>query len=222
MTKNNIHDFHIPVMGLCYTIDSPIKVARFGISSVVSIIEDRLVEMMRRHYYPTINAPYKPIPNIDPDHREKRITDYLNLMNKIVHEQIQKLKDEAFEYGSEIVKYFEMLPDDSYLKKMYIEMVNCSNEIEKKIKQAYLRTQVIAGSIDVNIMTKTDRDNRDKTGNIVPNGSDAVAALRGYINSDLTNSSVVFSAGLNPRLYIYLENFDAFDPDVNFNFKKKV
>ena len=140
MTKSNIHNFHIPVMGLCYTIDSPIKVARFGISSVVSIIEDRLVEMMRRHYYPTINAPYEPIPHNDPDHREKRITDYLNLMNKIVHEQIQKLKDEAFEYGSEIVKYFEMLPDDSYLKKMYIEMVNCSNEIEKKIKQAYLRT----------------------------------------------------------------------------------
>ena len=39
------HKFHIPVMGLAYTIDSPIKVARFGISSVISIVEDRLVEM---------------------------------------------------------------------------------------------------------------------------------------------------------------------------------
>ena len=40
------HKFHIPVMGLAYTIDTPIKVARFGISSVISIVEDRLVEMM--------------------------------------------------------------------------------------------------------------------------------------------------------------------------------
>ena len=222
MKNLNIHSFHIPVMGLCYTVDSPVKVARFGISSVVSIIEDRLVEMMRKHYYPEINAKYEPIPHTDPNHREKRITDYLNLMNKIVHEQMQKIKNEAFEYGSEIVKYFEMLPDDSYLKKMYTEMVNCSNEIEKKIKEAYLRTQVVAGSIDVNIMTKTDRDNRDESGNIITNGSDAIAALRGYVKSDLTNSSVVFSAGLNPRLYVYLESFDAFDPDKNFNFKKKV
>ncbi len=222
MTKSNIHSFHIPVMGLCYTVDSPVKVARFGISSVISIIEDRLVEMMRKHYYPTINQPFEPISNKVPDYRAKRITDYLNLVNTIVEEQMQKLKNEAFEYGSEIVKYFEMLPKDSTLKKLYYDMLECSNEIEKKIKQAYLRTQLFAGSIDVNIMTKTDRDNRDSEGKVIADGSDAVAALRGYVNSDLTNSSVVFSAGLNPRLYIYLESFNAFDPDENFEFKKKV
>jgi len=199
-----------------------VKVARFGISSVISIIEDRLVEMMRKHYYPTINQPFEPISNKVPDYRAKRITDYLNLVNTIVEEQMQKLKNEAFEYGSEIVKYFEMLPKDSTLKKLYYDMLECSNEIEKKIKQAYLRTQLFAGSIDVNIMTKTDRDNRDSEGKVIADGSDAVAALRGYVNSDLTNSSVVFSAGLNPRLYIYLESFNAFDPDENFEFKKKV
>ena len=61
MYNSPVHKFHIPVMGLAYTIDSPIKVARFGISSVISIVEDRLVEMMRRHYYPTINREYQPI-----------------------------------------------------------------------------------------------------------------------------------------------------------------
>ena len=62
MNNNSYHKFHIPVMGLAYTIDSPVKVARFGINSVISIVEDRLVEMMRKNYYPAINMPYYPIP----------------------------------------------------------------------------------------------------------------------------------------------------------------
>ncbi len=222
MFPKSEHIFHIPVMGLAYTVDSPIKVARFGISSVVSIIEDRLIEMMRKHYYPMIDKPFEPISHHEPDYRAKRITDYLNLMNTIVQEQMQKLKSEAFERGSEIVKYFEMLPLESRLKKMYHEMLHCADEVEKIAKQAYLRTQLAAGSIDVNILTKTDRENRDQDGNIIPDGSDAVAALRGYIKSNLTNSAIVFSAGMNPRLYSYMENFDAFDPDENFEVKKRV
>ncbi len=222
MKNTNVHNFHIPVMGLCYTIDSPIKVARFGITSVVSIIEDRLVEMMRKHYYPLINKPYVPIIRQEPDYRAKRITDYLNLVNTIVHQQMEKLKSESFEVGSEIVKYFDMLPDESRLKTLYYEMVNCANESEKAIKQTYLRSQIVVGSIDVNIMTKTDRENRDANGNAIVDGSDAVAALSGYLKSDLTNSSIVFSAGLNPRLFMYLEKFNAFDPNEKFEFNKKV
>ena len=222
MNQKSEHTFHIPVMGIAFTIDSPIKVARFGISSVISIIEDRLIEIMRKHYYPSINKPYEPIASHEPDCRAKRITDYLNLVNTIVQQQMQKIKAEAFERGSEIVKYFEMLPKESRLKKLYHEMVDCSQAEEKEIKQSYLRTQLVAGSIDVNIMTKVDRDNRDKTGNIIQDGSDAVSALRGYINSNLSNSSIVFSAGLNPRIFNYLEHFNAFDPNDNFEFQKKV
>ena len=48
---NTPHQFHIPVVGLAYTIDSPIKIARYGIASIISIIEDRPVELMRQHYY---------------------------------------------------------------------------------------------------------------------------------------------------------------------------
>lgn len=221
MKQKSEHTFHIPVMGTAFTIDSPIKVARYGISSVISIIDDRLVEMMRKHYYPSINKPYKPITSQEPDCRANRITDYLNLVNNIVQLQMQRLKAEAFERGSEIVQYFEMLPKESRLKKLYQEMMHCTQAEEKEIKQSYLRTQLVAGSIDVNIMSKVDRDTRDKNGNIIPDGSDAVAALRGYINSSLSNSSIVFSAGLNPRIFNYLENFDDFDPDVHFEFKKK-
>ena len=216
------HTFHIPVMGLAFTIDSPIKVARFGISSVVSLMEDRLIEMMRRHYYPSINKPYEPITPHEPDFRAKRIADYLNLVNTIVQQQVQKLRAEAFEWGSEIVKYFEMLPEESGLKKRFWEMMHSGDAKKKSETQDFLRGQIVPGSIDVNIMTKVDRDTRDKNGDLIPDGSDAVSALRGYINSGLTNSSIVFSAGMNPRLFTYLENTDAFDPDENFEFRKKV
>ncbi|MEY3690178.1 MAG: hypothetical protein RIT37_1740, partial [Bacteroidota bacterium] len=37
---NYIHDFHIPVMGLSFSVDTPLKVAHYGISSVVSIMEE--------------------------------------------------------------------------------------------------------------------------------------------------------------------------------------
>ena len=135
-TNKSEHTFHIPVMGVAFTIDTPIKVARFGISSVISIIEDRLIESMRKHYYESTNKQYHPISTHEPDYRAKRITDYLNLVNLIVDEQMQVLKDEAFEPESDIVKYFEMLPNESPLKKLYDEMTLTTDETEKKAKQA--------------------------------------------------------------------------------------
>jgi len=99
-----LHKFHIPVMGLAFTIDSPVKVARFGINSVISIVEDNLIEMMRRHYYPVSNQRYYPINTHEPDFRAQRITDYLNLVNTIVQSQIEKIKRSVFEKGSEIVQ----------------------------------------------------------------------------------------------------------------------
>ena len=50
MNNTNPHTFHIPVMGLGYTIDSPIKISHFGISSVLSIGYDLLIEKIRKHY----------------------------------------------------------------------------------------------------------------------------------------------------------------------------
>lgn len=222
MYHSSPHHFHIPVMGLAYTIDTPIKVARFGISSVISIIEDRLVEMMRKHYYPTIDQEYHPISTQEEDYRAKRITDYLNLVNKIVKGQVEKLRVSAFEKGSEIVKYFEMLPDDSSVKQLYLQMLKTPNLHEKKKIETYLRYAVKPGSIDVNIMTKTDRDNYNKKGELLEDGSDAVAALRGYANSDLKNSSVIFSAGMNPRLYNYLGTCKEFEGNEDGEFSKKV
>jgi hypothetical protein len=222
MNYSSPHKFHIPVMGLAYTIDSPIKVAQFGISSVISIVEDRLVEMMRDYYYPSINKEYQPIPTSEPDYRAKRITDYLNLVNTIVQAQVAKLKVAAFEKGSDIVKYFEMLPEDSPVKKLYRQMVKSTNTAEKVRIESLLRSHIKPGSIDVNIMTKTDKNNYSKEGELLENGSDAVAALRGYAQSNLANSSVIFSAGMNPRLYNYLADCDGFGVNDDGGFTKKV
>lgn len=222
MYQNPYHKFHIPVMGLAYTIDSPIKVACYGINSVMSIVEDRLIEMMRSYYYPAINQPYIPIDTDVEDYRAKRITDYLNLVNTIVQQKVEKIKQTAFEAGSEIVKYFEMLPDDSKLKQLYHQMMQTSEVQEKAKIEQYLRENVKAGSIDVNIMTKLDRNIYDKEGVPIPDGSDAVTALRGYVNSDLKHSSIIFSAGLNPRLYNYLESCHQFDVNEEGTFDKKV
>ena len=51
--------------------------------------------------------------------------------------------------------------------------------------------------------------------------NDAHAAIRGFANSDL-NSSVVFSAGMNPALYSYLERFEDFYPDENGQINKRI
>jgi hypothetical protein len=216
------HKFHIPVMGLAYTIDSPIKVARFGISSVISIVEDRLIELMREHYYPLIDEEYIPIPTSQPDYRANRIRDYLNLVNKIVIRQMDRLRNSAFEKGSEIVKYFEMLPASNVLKQLYDKMPGIIDICEREELQSYLRSMVVPGNIDVNIMTKIDKNNYSKKGELCEDGSDAISALRGYAKSDLNNSSVIFSAGMNPRLYNYLENCSEFNADATGSFAKRI
>jgi hypothetical protein len=217
-----LHSFHIPVMGLAFTIDSPIKVARFGISSVMSIIEDRLIEMMRKHYYGSINEKYIPISTHETDYRAKRITDYLNLVSRIVSQQIESLKTSAFKAGSDLNKYFEMLPTENKLRALYFQMIQSPLESEKLSLQNQLKSQIIAGSIDVNIMTKLDGNNSGNSGVPKEDGSDAVSALRGYALSNLINSSIIFSAGLNPRLFNYLEKFPAFDATGWGEFSKKV
>jgi len=65
------HTFHIPVMGLSFTVDTPLKVAKYGITSVVSIIEDNLIEKMRMHYCLNNGIEYLPINQDVPDHRAK-------------------------------------------------------------------------------------------------------------------------------------------------------
>jgi len=216
------HTFHIPVMGLAYTIDTPIKVARFGISSVISIVEDNLIEKMRSYYYQKVGEQYNPISNKEADYRAKRITDYLNLMNRLVEQQVKKMKSSAFDSGSEINQYFEMLPDNSELKLVFNQKNTYEQPEKRQQAEEWLRRQIQPGSIDVNIMTKVDKQNTNAQGNIIEDGSDAVTALRGYANSNLTGSSLILSAGMNPRLFNYMEKTRSFEANSEGQFDKKI
>jgi len=221
MIHSSPHTFHIPVMGTGYTIDTPIKVAHYGISSVISIIDHRLTENMREHYSKEFNYEFHTIKETEADCRARRITAYLNLVKCIVDQKFEALKASPFVEGSEISKYFEMLPENSELKNMYVSMLSLGGDAQL-IAQNKLRERISPGSIDVNIMTKIDGAGIKRTKNEDSvEFNDAHAALRGFANSDL-ESSVVFSAGLNPRLYGYIAHFDDFFPDENGYIKKKV
>ncbi len=222
MAETNLHNFHIPVMGLGYTMDTPLKVARFGISSVISLGEDELIEQMRKFHSGQSGEPYIPIDEKQDDFRAKRVTAYLNLVNKLVNAQIKELSGQPFAPGSDIVKYFELLPDDSPAKKSYTIFLTLGEGKEKSDAEKKLRGMIRAGSIDVNIMSKVDTLHYDKNGEpLPPEFANAMSALRGYASSDL-RSTIVFSAGYNPRLYNYVEHFDDFFPDNDGQLKKKI
>ena len=70
-------------------------------------------------------------------------------------------------------------------------------------------------------MTKVDKKNYFKKEELPSEYNDAHAGLRGYANSDLA-SSVIFSAGMNPRLYGYIAQFNDFFPDESGYIKKKI
>jgi hypothetical protein len=111
-------------MGTGFTIDTPLRVARFGISSVVSLVDDLLIERIHRYHAPQEGEPYAAIASGQPDPRAARITAYLNFLDKVVRRQIETMKSAPFEAGGETSRYFELLPDGT-LKRRYQEMLRC-------------------------------------------------------------------------------------------------
>ena len=216
------HTFHIPVLGLAFSIDTPVKVAHYGISSVISIVDDILLERMRHFHSENLGENFIAISDRGPDFRAKRICAYLNLVRRIVAKKFSELRMSKFEPGSEICKYFDMLPVNSPLKARYLEMLQANDEQIKLQNQEELRDEMVSGAIDVNIMAKVDKLNYSKDGEVMNEvSSDALAALRGFATSDL-NASVVLSAGMNPRLYSYLEEFEDFYPCTDGKLMKRI
>jgi len=212
------HTFHIPVLGLAYSVDTPIKVARYGISSVVSIVDDILIERMREFYVRKSDEEFIPIDPKETDSRSKRIKAYLNLVKKIVDKQFETLRQEEFAEGTDITRYFNLLPESSPLKIKYHLMLNELDDEKRIAMQNELRNEIEKGEIQVNIMAKVDRMNHNTTGEQI---SDALSALKGFAESDI-NSPVVLSAGMNPRLYSYLESFSEFLPNQSGKFEKTI
>ena len=213
------HSFHIPVMGIGFSIDTPFKVSQYGIDSVISLVDDILLEKLRKMYCDKFEIPYDEITNKTEDFRAKRITSYLNLINDLAKKKFEELKSAGLEKRNEIKEYLDMLPDSSAIKqKLKSLMAECA-DVDKI--GTLIKDSLSMGSIDANIMTKLDKENHIKNEKLPVEYNDAHAALRGYANSDLT-SSIILSAGMNPRLYGYLDQFEDFYPDENGVIKKKI
>ncbi len=205
------HTFSIPVMGIGFTLDTPLKVSKYGIDSVISLVDDLLMEKIRKMYCKKFKIAYKEITEQIEDFRAKRITSYLNLMNDLAKTKFDEFKNITIENSKDLKEYINLLPINSLLEK-----VPDLSKMKKLIKET-----LSMGSIDVNIMTKLDKANYNKDGKLPVEYNDAHAALRGYANSDLC-SSLVLSAGMNPSLYNYISEFEDFFPDKEGYIKKKI
>ncbi|MDR8393173.1 hypothetical protein NC796_18605 [Aliifodinibius sp. S!AR15-10] len=216
------HTFSIPVMGTGHSIDSPIRVAPYGISSVISIVDDLLIEKIRKFYCRKLDLPYNNIARNAEDGRAKRITAYLDLVQEIVQDKFEKIKNQPFFEENDKAKYFELLPKGSMPRRMYDRLLETdAGKVRDKLA-CELSRLMRPGSIDVNIMAKVDGLNYEKNGTpMSAEFSDANAALRGYANSKLS-SSLVLSAGFNPRLYNYITEFKDFYRDATGKIKKKI
>ena len=214
-----IHSFHIPVMGIGFTIDTPLKVSQYGIDSVISLVDDVLLEKLRKMYSEKYKLPYSPIPDSAEDCRAKRITSYLNLINLLAKIKFNEFKNSLIEKTDAIKDYFDMLPDYSILKQKF-KSLSLKHADIKDFSQ-WIKNNLSMGSIDVNIMTKVDKENYRNGEKLPVEYNDAHAALRGYANSNL-KSSLILSAGMNPRLYGYIAKFENFYPNENGEIEKKI
>ncbi len=207
-------------MGTAFSIDTPLRIARYGVSSVISLVDDLLLEQMRRFHSDREGLPFEPIDKAEEDYRARRITAYLDLVDRLVAAQVRKLQSSPFAEGSEITRYFELLPETP-LREMYREACALPAGPEKEKKEALLRSQAVPGSIDVNIMTKVDRTVYRRGEPLPPEFREAMAGLRGFARSTLC-SSVVFSAGMNMHLYSYAASFEDFFPDEQGRLRKQI
>lgn len=219
MQNNTAHSFHIPVMGLGYTLDTPIKVATYGISSVISLVDDLLMEQVREKYCKDFNLPFSAISTKVEDFRAKRITSYLNMVDDIVKEKVANLKKSVSEVGDEFDKYISLLPQGSPILEKY-SLAQKSKQLKDDFV-SWVQDHLPVGDIDVNIMTKLDKVNYKDGKELSSEHNDAHSALRGFAESKL-NSAIVFSAGMNPKLFTYMERFKDFFPNANGELKKKV
>ncbi|MDZ7615175.1 MAG: hypothetical protein U5K51_16880 [Flavobacteriaceae bacterium] len=176
-TNTSAHTFHIPVMGLAYTIDSPIRVAKFGIDSVISIMDDELIERMNAFYAEKFQLPYNEISRKVHDYRAKRITAYLDLVDTIVKKKFEDFKNELTESKESLQEFIAMLPGTSELKTGF-ENISFKGAACKTQLLNYIENNLSHGNIDVNIMTKLDKDNFIGNEQLPVEFNDAHAALK--------------------------------------------
>ncbi len=205
------HKFHVPTMGIGYTLDTPIKIAKYGISAAVSLVQDDVIEKARKYYAKQFGKPYSEIDKKAVNFRSKRITAYLDLSQDIVDEEFNQLKSNK----EDLEKCFSLLPEYSELRASFFNYINQHPSYDLSEVQDLI-AQLTPGQIDVNIMSKLDRDD--------PKGvhlSEACSALEGFARSKV-KSSIIISAGMNPRLFSFMADFDVFFPNKKGELEKQI
>ncbi len=206
------HFFHIPVMGTCFTTDTPLRVSHLGIDSAISLVDDRLLERIGVFYAKKFDVPYTVYHSVE-HARAKRIAEYLNLIHFLSGKNFQRILAEPFTGNSDKDRYFKMLPTDDPLRKRYLQMLSLPDGELRTNEVKALTRAMRPGKIDVNIMVKLDR----------PGFDDAKEALRGYARSELSgNSSLILSAGINQALFSEMEKFSCFYRNADGGFDKKI
>lgn len=214
------HYFHIPVMGTGFTNTTPLEVAPFGVSSVIALADDTLLEQQRMALSKQFGVDYEPIGIKEEDARARRTQAYLDLIADEVGRRFDILRAAPFEPGSPIQRYFSLLPETE-TKAKWRRLDSISDPSERTRVEAELRAAMIPGQIEANIMTKLDSAYTLAGVPKPPNQSDALASLRGFAMSKL-RSHVVFSAGMNQRLFACAATLDCFYPDEFGVFEKRL
>ena len=203
-----VHKIHIPVMGICYTADTPIRVSHFGITSVISLVDDGLLEKYRMAYGERLGVDV----GSPQTTRIGRIRSYLDF---VVDESARKfdwIRGLRFArcVGDGRVpcaglspcglndkdRYFMMLPADSPLRQEY-EYVCGLSGLSRVSAEMELTRKMEAGEIQANIMVSLNYDDA------------ALDAVRGFAASKV-RGSLVLSAGVNLGVFDEIARHECF------------
>lgn len=178
-----VHKIHIPVMGICYTADTPVRVAHFGITSVISLVDDGLLEEYRMAYAERLGLDL----GSPQTTRIGRIRSYLDFVADEVERKFNRLCAERLDGGSDKDLYFLMLPLESRLRVEY-DGVFAKTGLARLAAEAALTEKMEPGEIQANIMVGLNHEEA------------AFDAVRGFAASKV-KGSLVLSAGVNLAVF---------------------
>ena len=187
-----VHKIHIPVMGICYTADTPIRVAHFGITSVISLVDDGLLEEYRMAYAERLGFDL----GSPQTTRIGRIRSYLDFVADEVERKFTRLCAERFDGGSDKDLYFLMLPLDSRLRVEY-DGIFAKTGLARIAAEAALTEKMEPGEIQANIMVGLNHEEA------------AFDAVRGFAASKV-KGALVLSAGVNLAVFEEIAKYKDF------------
>ena len=178
-----VHRIHIPVMGICYTVDTPLRVAHLGITSVISLVDDGLLEEYRMAYAERLGLDL----GSPQTTRIGRIRSYLDFVVDEVERKFARLCAGRFDGASAKDLYCRMLPLDSRLRVEY-DGLGAKVGLARLAAEAALTEKMEPGEIQANIMMGLNHEEA------------AFDAVRGFAASKV-KGSLVLSAGVNLAVF---------------------